>query len=334
MVIDYQHHYTPREFERPRPRAGRGAEYTNGNPSHTFNPLIGDLDAHIPWMDAVGIDAAVLSCPRGMDNPDLGTCRRINDKLKEAEEKYPGRFIGIAHVPVRGEGFADELSRCRKELGFCGAVTVSEPQGLGLDASELDPYYAKLCDLGLYLFVHPLLTSITYRQLDDDYDLQRTLGREFSLMTATLRMINGGVLDRFPGLRPHMSHLAGGLAPLLGRVRHHQDRELVGVADHPRHGRLPEKDLMHYLHERLVFDTAGVTGEVNAVKAALLEIPSSRIVFGTDYPQEFVDLDHSRSEVAALRALGQDGPQILEGNHRRLLSDAVLRRIHRADPSG
>lgn len=312
MLIDVQHHYTPAELVTV-PSSGRPtAEYTGGNPSFTFNPRISDLDAHIKDMDEAGVDAAVLSCSVGMNNLDLDVCRLINNAMKAAEEKYPGRFFGLAHAPAIGPGFAEELKRCRDELGFQGAVMVSEPQGLGLDATELESYYTAVSDLGLYVFVHPLLTSLSYKILDNDYDLQRSVGREFSLAAATVRLINGGVLDRFPDLLVQMAHMAGGLAAILGRVRRHQEKEDLGIADHPTHGKLPEKDFMHYLCERMMFDTAGISGEINGVKSALLEIPAARILFASDYPQEIKTAEGLKKFIADIRALGPDGETILD----------------------
>ena len=71
-----------------------------------------------------------------------------------------------------------------------------------------------------------------------------------------------------------MSHLGGGIATMLGRIRKFQDREHFGTAGHPVHGKLPAKDFDHYLRERLVFDTAGMCGEIKSVQAALLELPA------------------------------------------------------------
>ena len=86
-------------------------------------------------MDRAGIDAAVLSCGRGFDQPDLATCRLINDRIHQAEKDYPGRFIGLAHVPaLKPAEAAAELKRCAVDLGFPGAVIASEMQGEPLDA--------------------------------------------------------------------------------------------------------------------------------------------------------------------------------------------------------
>ena len=59
-----------------------------------------DIDAHVRMMNLAGIDAAVLSSMVGFDQPDLSICRTINDDMREVENKHPGRFIGLAHVPA------------------------------------------------------------------------------------------------------------------------------------------------------------------------------------------------------------------------------------------
>jgi len=51
-------------------------------------------------MDKAGIDVAVLSCGEGFDQPNLATCRLINDRMHQAERDHPDRFVGLAHVPA------------------------------------------------------------------------------------------------------------------------------------------------------------------------------------------------------------------------------------------
>ena len=80
-----------------------------------------------------------------------------------------------------------------------------------------------------------------------------------------------------------------------------------------------ERDFDYYLHNNMVFDTAGFCGAMGAVKGALIEIPASRIVFATDYPQEIREREAVRIFVEELRALGQDGEAILSGNAGKLL---------------
>lgn len=320
MIVDFQHHYTPRELvERRLGASGKALNYADGVPSYIFHRLLYDLDEHVRMMDLAGIDVAVLSSGAGMDG-ELETCRFVNDSLAEAARAYPGRFIGLAHVPPLGGAEAlRELARCARELGFPGVVITSEAGGAPLDAAELDPFWAEVCRLGVYVFVHPSLRPPGVEHMQA-FDLARSVGREFALVMATLRLINGRVLDRFPELRVQMAHLGGGLPMLLGRVRSYQDKEFWGTAGDPRHGALPERELDHYLRERMVFDTAGFCGEPKAVQAALLELPPSAIVLGTDYPQEIRSAEAVRAFVGAIRALGEPGAAILEGNVGRLLA--------------
>ena len=58
----------------------------------------------------------------------------------------------------------------------------------------------------------------------DADDLGRMLGWEFSLMVATVRIINSGLLDELPTLKLQFSHFAGGLARYLPRIRGLQSR--------------------------------------------------------------------------------------------------------------
>jgi predicted TIM-barrel fold metal-dependent hydrolase len=269
-------------------------------------------------MDVAGIDAAFLTSAAGMC-ADLERSRLCHDKAKQAERDYPGRFIGAAHVhPLGGRDAFRELARCRHELGCQGVVITSEVDGLFLDAPDFDPFWAEAARLGMFVFVHPAL-KLNHPQQFDAYDTARSVGREFSLIMATIRLINCGMFDRHPGLMVHMAHLGGGIASMLGRIRSYQDKDFWGTAGNTRHGMKAQHDFDHYLANNLVLDTAGFCGAIGAVKAALVEIPASRIVFATDYPQEIRAREAVRDFVTELRALGDAGTRILAGNTGLLL---------------
>ncbi|MGH7248578.1 MAG: hypothetical protein ACREH9_10785, partial [Pseudomonadota bacterium] len=100
MLIDFQQHDTPPELLKADAGKVTADLDRDGNPHYLLNPLLADLPAHIRVMDEAGIDAAVLSCGVGFDQPDIAVCRTLNDRMHEAEAVYPGRFIGLAHVPA------------------------------------------------------------------------------------------------------------------------------------------------------------------------------------------------------------------------------------------
>ena len=67
MIVDFQHHFTPRELIKEDPGDRLILHYDeNGAPSYTVHSLLYDLDEHIRMMDLAGIDAAWLTSAAGM----------------------------------------------------------------------------------------------------------------------------------------------------------------------------------------------------------------------------------------------------------------------------
>jgi predicted TIM-barrel fold metal-dependent hydrolase len=306
MIVDFQHHFTPRELIKEDPGDRLILHYDeSGAPSYTVHRLLFDLDEHIRMMDEAGIDAAFLTSAAGMA-ADLERSRLCNAKASKAERDYPGRFIGAAHAnPLGGPEALRELKRCRDELGFQGVVITSEAEGLFLDAPEFEPFWTEAERLDMFVFVHPAL-KLNHSQQFDGYDTARSVGREF---------------DRHPKLTVQMAHLGGGIASVIGRIRSYQDKDFWGTAGNARHGAKPHKPFDHYITNNLVFDTAGFCGAIGAVKAALIEIPAARIVFATDYPQEIRAREAVRDFVKEIFALGAPGERILSGNVGLLLDE-------------
>ena len=333
MLVDFQQHYTPPQLLKGEPGQVTVDLDRDGNPHYLLNPLLADLNAHIRVMDQAGIDAALLSCGSGFDQPDLATCRLINDRMREAEQAHPGRFIGLAHVPALKPAEAvAELKRCAVELGFPGVVIASELQDEPLDADGLRPFWKACADLNLYVFIHPLPRVIRWNRMDAD-DLGRMLGWEFSLMTAAVRVINSGLLDELPGLKIQFAHFAGGLGRYRGRIRGFQQRDKWGTAALARHGRRPRQPFDHYLDRRLYYDIAGWAGPDHAaawggqwVRFGFDELPISQLVFASDYPQAVREAGEVAAYVKAVRALGGRGRAIAGGlNAEKLIPDLKRR---------
>jgi len=320
MIIDFHIHYTPEELVRDKLNTDGSPKtvFVNGQPAYTFHEKLFTIDKHLACMDKAGISIGVLSSGAGLTN-DIEKCRLVNNKLREIEKTFPKRFLGLAHVPpLGGESSYNELKRSFYEFGFKGVAIPSVIGEIELDSEKLFPFYNKVQELGLFIFIHPALSS-SGNYLD--YDLGRSVGREFQLVISTIRLINGGVLDEFPELRFIISHLGGGISALIGRIEPYQDKEFWGTKDHPRHGKRPRKPFREYF-DQLTFDTGGFFGNINAVKCALLEIKPQRIVFGTDYPQEIRDenqIERFINEIKNLSISQEDIENILSLNGKRIL---------------
>ncbi len=281
MVIDFQRHYIPVELAKKR---GLYTEDQNavlregGLPSTTMHRRLCDLDLQLSEMDEAGVDVSVLSCLLGWSAP-LEECRFINDDLAAIEKKYPGRFVGLAQAPIlEGKAALDELRRAISGLGLHGVTITSQVHGLSLDSPKLYDFYQTVCELDAVVFVHPALVPTGYEHLKD-YDLPRVLGREVDLTVATTRLIAGGIFDRFPSLKIVMAHFGGGIAAVKDRL----------VAKGYRFGTLKRPFGDYY--EMIYFDMAGFEGGLTALHCALQGISPQRLVFASDYPQDFTGVN-------------------------------------------
>src|SRR3990170_2571371 len=281
MVIDFQHHYIPVELAKQRGIYSEGNNtilQEGGLPSTTMHRRLCDLDLQLSEMDEAGVDVSVLSCLLGWSG-SLDDCRFINSDLAAIQKKYPGRFVGLAQVPIlEGKTALDELRRAIDGLGLHGVTITSQVHGLSLDSRSLYDFYEAVCALDIPIFVHPALVPTGYEHLKD-YDLPRVLGREVDLVVATTRLIAGGILDRFPKLKIVMAHFGGGIAAIKDRL----------VRKGYRFGTLKRPFADYY--DMIYFDMAGFEGGLAALRCALQGIRPERLVFASDYPQDFTGVN-------------------------------------------
>ena len=322
MVIDFEHHYVPIELAQ---RVGINTETRtiveeDGVPKANVHSQLFDLDAQIQDMDRAGIDLAVQTCILGWDTT-LENCRLLNDCAAKIQKVYPGRFVGLAHIPpLAGEPALNELERAVGDLQLKGVTISSQVRGLSLDAEEFRPFYDAVTKLQIPIFVHPALAPKGYELLKD-YQLSVILTREFDLGVAVTRLIAGGVLERYLDLQIVISHFGGGLAGYKERIARSSYRF-----------KLP-KSFGDYF-DRLYFDMAGFEGSPIALRCAMEGIRPERMVFATDYPQNFnnddpkvgKNVDGIREYIAEIQHLPLDTKtknDILGGTAARLLKPGV-----------
>jgi aminocarboxymuconate-semialdehyde decarboxylase len=281
MVIDFQHHYIPVQLAKKRglySETGRTMLEEGGLPATTMHQRLYDLDLQLDDMAQAGIDLSVLSCLLGWSAP-LEDCRFINDDLAAIQKKYPHRFVGLAQAPIlEGKTALDELRRAIGDLGLHGVTITSQVGGFSLDSTKLYDFYETVCALDVPVFVHPALVPTGYEHLKD-YDLPRVLGREVDLTVAITRLIAGGIFDRVPNLKIVMAHFGGGIAAVKDR--------LIGKGY--RFGTLKRPFGEYY--DKVYFDMAGFEGGITALNCALQGIRPERMVFASDYPQDFTGVN-------------------------------------------
>jgi aminocarboxymuconate-semialdehyde decarboxylase len=276
MIVDFEHHYIPAELGRRLGMDPTKKEAVRTRDASVHSQLF-DMEAQLRDMDRVGIDVAVQSCILGWDT-SLENCQLLNDCTARLQTDYPGRFVGLAHAPVlQGDAGLRELDRAITQLALRGVTISSQVNGLSLDAKEFTPFYELIERLKVPIFVHPALSPKGY-SLMQDYMLPVILTREFDLGVAVTRLIAGGVVERYPDLQFVFAHFGGGLAGYKERISRSSYRF-----------KLP-KSFDEYF-DRLYFDMAGFEGSPIALRCALEGIKPERLIFATDYPQNFNNSD-------------------------------------------
>ena len=303
MVIDFEHHYIPTDLGRRMGMDPTRKEGVRTRDAFVHSQLF-DMQAQIRDMDRAGIDIAVQSCILGWDTT-LENCRLLNDCTAELQKEYPTRFVGLAHAPVlAGDGALREVERAVSELGLKGVTISSQVNGLSLDAREFTPFYELMKRLAVPIFIHPALGPKGY-DLMKDYMLPVILTREFDLGVAVTRLIAGGVVERYPDLQLIFAHFGGGLAGYKERISRSSFRF-----------KLPRSFDDYF--DRLYFDMAGFEGSPIALRCALEGIKPERMVFATDYPQNFNNSDPEQGKSV-------DGVGEYIGEIRRLPLDEKIK---------
>jgi aminocarboxymuconate-semialdehyde decarboxylase len=182
-----------------------------------------------------------------------------------------------------------------------------------LDSREFWPFYRKMSLLKVPIFVHVSLAAPGFDACNAPYDLNRTLVREFDLALATARICLGGVLEEFPDLKFIMGHFGGGISSIKERLDRYigywgakfwNDKPLI---------RAPYLERFNEHFGKLYFNMAGREVGEQSLQCALTNISPKRLLFGTDYPPNFVDDPQGmRAWIEAIRKLGLD-PASIDG---------------------
>ncbi len=289
MIIDWQHHLQSEEiYKKVGGKPGKPIIKDGKVGLHQF-PESYQVDKHLEFMDSAGIDMAVLSST--LDSVE--ECKIVDDLYIKLMKEYPKRFAGLPPcIPTRSEAALKELERGLK-LGLKGVVISPQNDGEPLDSRKLWPFYKKIIQFNVPIFVHITNIPIGYPAMDASYNLNVTMTREFDVAANAARLILGGVLVEFPDLKIVMAHMGGGISVLLKRIERYVGKygeafwtELGGK---PPFGE-PYKENFEKYFNKIYFDMAGyeegVSG-MNVVKCALTTINPQQLLFGTDYPYEF-----------------------------------------------
>lgn len=239
-----------------------------------------DGAVRIQEMDEAGVRLQVLSTIPVLFNywarpkDCLEVSRYLNDHIADTVRRFPGRFVGLATVPLQDPQLAvQELERCVKELGLVGVEIGTHVNEWNLNEPELYPFWEACERLNASVLVHPW--DMPGQEKMRRYWLPWLVGMPAETCRAICSMIFGGIFEKFPRLRVAFCHGGGSFPGTLGRIEHgfHARPDLVAIDN--------DKPPRHYLGrfwvDTLTFDPLMLQHIINL-------FGSRRVAVGSDYP--------------------------------------------------
>ena len=290
-IIDSHFHWWPREVYEHLCKRDRyplctvnacgGYNYVGheGRPSLNSWKEWFDLDDQLAHMDGLGHEVSVVCSlgPLSISFSDLppeegrDLAFMYNEAMAGAQRKYPGRVWASAAVPMTDTAIAiDVLDHAINKLGLMGVnIPGSIGQDTRIDAERLAPFYARIDELGIPMFLHP--TDAVFGDDLEGYGgaLQLSLGRVIEVSVAASRMVFSGLMERHPNLKVVMSHTGGALPYQSGRM------DKNGKA-----AKLPKPPSTYI--RRMYTDT--VSPHSLGMKFAIDYYGIDSVMYGSDYP--------------------------------------------------
>jgi predicted TIM-barrel fold metal-dependent hydrolase len=311
-----EHYATPAFIEGPGRQFKTRATAPGG--ALLFERLYDLGDRRIADMDAAQIDVQVLSLTspgtEQLDPAEAGSVsRQVNDILAKAIQKHPTRLYGFAALPTPDPpAAAAELERTVREYKFKGAMINGHIRGRYLDDQFFWPILERAESLGVPIYIHPTLPPKPV--IDASYggfapaitELFAGPGWGWHIETAVhiLRLILGGVFDRFPRLQVVIGHMGEALPFMLPRF-----------ANMPQDVIKLRRPVAAYLRENVHYTFSGFNFTPTFLDL-LLEVGVDRIMFSADYP--YASMERARSFLEQLPVSAADRERIAHGNAEKL----------------
>jgi 2,3-dihydroxybenzoate decarboxylase len=266
-------------------------------------------------MDAGGIDRVILSQSgpgvQAEEDPALAIseARRNNDFLAGKVARHPTRYSGFASLPMHDPASAAaELERAVQQLGFKGSLVNGHTLGRYYDDPAYDTFWEAMQELDVPMYLHPTDPVIMPPSYAGHPEIAAAAwGWGVETATHALRLLFGGVFDRYPRLKIILGHMGEGLPYQRWRFD-----SRFSVYSHGIH---LQRKPSEYIGTNIVITTSGVCSP-GALAGAIEEMGAEAVMFSVDYPYESTALAADFIEQApmdeATRAL------VCHGNAERL----------------
>lgn len=331
-IIGLEEHFvTPAFLEGPGKNFHQLALKSGGAAAaKTFDQLLDVGAGRLREMDAAGVAMQLLSLNfPGTEQSDpaeaMAIARDANDIAADAVRKHPDRFTALAALPTGApEQAAGELERCVRQNGFKGAVINGHVRGRYLDDPFFSPILERAEALNTPIYLHPTLPPKAVIEASfGGFSPQVTFmlagpgwGWHIETGVHVIRMILGGVFDRFPKLQIVIGHMGEGLSYILPRLDK-TARPLVQPGAKAEAGGPPklQRSPAEYLRQNVHYTFAAFNFPAT-FQNLLAEVGADRIMFSADYP--YGSMSEAVAFLNQIPVSAAERDQIAHGNAERL----------------
>ena len=266
-VIDVHSHLITPEFVSTLENEGRLMD--EGFPLPKY-----DVDNHLKWMDATGVQTSVLTL--AAPQPSSAEVVRItNEAAARIKKEHPGRFLFCAALPLPDVSKAIEEAKYALDvLKADGIKLATNIDGQYLGAPELDTLFSVLNERKAVVILHPHRPEPVNKQV-----MQQTPLAMQEYLSETTRavsnMISRNVLARYNNIKVVVPHCGAYLPLAIPRMKSltpvMQANKMVGQIDYEANLRA------------LYYDLAGAHSP-EVIRMLLTITTPDHLLYGSDYP--------------------------------------------------
>jgi uncharacterized protein len=313
-----EHYASPGFLDGPGRDLKAQALRFGGAATKLFEQLCDVGEKRIAEMDAAKIDIQVLSLTSpGTEQVGaadaIALAREANDFLADAVKRNPARFAGFAALPTAApDRAAEELERMIREYGFKGTMINGHNRGRYLDDKFFWPIFESAEALNVPIYLHP--TQPPRPVIEASYggfspmvtDMLAGAGWGWHIETAihVIRLILGGVFDKYPKLQVVIGHMGEALPFMMQRL------DVMPMAMTKL-----SRAMSAYLRENVHYTFSGFNFTPTFLDL-MLQVGVQRIMFSADHP--YASMVQARAFLDQLPVSNADREWIAHGNAERL----------------
>lgn len=300
-IIDFEHHYFSKPFYEflinNKEKLSKSQEFLSIYQSFEFKsnnntglPFVNEItcqnDLDLKIMDEAGLQIGVLSTSDGIESLDKDNsilmAKQTNDFTLEKIKKHPDRFLGTFCLPTPYVNEAlEEIDRAVNVLGLKYFHTHSSYGNKRLSDPEFEPIIKRCAELNVPIYIHPCYQSEKYLSSLGFAFSGAGFGFTVDVMNTVIRLIAGGVFDRYPNLKIIIGHMGEFLPFTLARMDN-----MIDIFKNQDPWIKCKHNFNYYVkHDNIYVSTSGIFDE-NVIDFTIKQLGIDHILFGADFSYE------------------------------------------------